>query len=74
MCIMIYHINYTLDIDDCKDKPCDNGGTCKDGIGTYKCICPTGFTGADCEKSLLKFILFHRNTGLSCSNLIDGLP
>ena len=71
--IMIYRIDYTWDIDDCKDKPCDNGGTCKDGIGTYKCVCPTGFTGADCEKSLLKFISFYKNIDPDSSNLIDNL-
>ena len=39
------------DIDDCKDNPCNNGGTCQDGIASYRCVCPPGFTGHDCEKS-----------------------
>lgn len=41
-----------LDIDDCKDNPCNNGGKCKDGIASYTCACPKGFTGTDCEISM----------------------
>ena len=41
-----------IDIDDCKGKPCKNGGTCQDGIASYKCVCPVGFEGADCETSM----------------------
>ena len=42
---------YNLDIDDCKETPCDNGGKCIDGIASYKCVCPIGFQGIDCETS-----------------------
>ena len=44
-------ISKSLDIDDCKDKPCNNGGTCQDGIASYACVCPLGFKGTDCELS-----------------------
>ena len=40
-----------LDINDCMGNPCNNGGTCTDGIATYSCTCPPGFTGTDCEIS-----------------------
>ena len=40
------------DIDDCKDNPCNNGGTCQDGIASYTCLCPLGFNGTDCEISI----------------------
>ena len=40
-----------LDINDCLGSPCNNGGTCTDGIATYSCACPPGFTGTDCEIS-----------------------
>ena len=40
-----------LDINDCLGSPCNNGGTCKDGLATYSCTCPQGFTGTDCEIS-----------------------
>ena len=40
-----------LDIDDCIINPCNNNGTCTDGIASYTCDCPLGFTGLDCETS-----------------------
>ena len=28
--------------------PCQNGGTCVDGVGTYYCHCTEGYTGTNC--------------------------
>ena len=44
---------YFIDIDDCMEKPCNNGGVCQDGIASYTCDCPIGFIGLDCETSML---------------------
>lgn len=41
------------DINDCESNPCKNGGTCIDGINTYKCICSDGWEGTYCETSKL---------------------
>ncbi len=49
------------DIDECASKPCVNGGSCQDGINSYKCTCLPGFDGKNCENSkylLLKLIFF----------------
>lgn len=35
----------SINIDDCKDNPCYNGGTCHDKVGYYYCDCPHGKTG-----------------------------
>lgn len=40
------------DTDECKMlSPCQNGGTCQNVVGTYKCVCPDGYTGFNCEIS-----------------------
>ncbi|MFT3771512.1 MAG: calcium-binding EGF-like domain-containing protein [Minicystis sp.] len=36
-------------IDDCASNPCQNGGTCTDGVNSYTCACPAGFTGTNCD-------------------------
>ena len=43
--------NSYLDIDDCANEPCKNGGICTDGIAKYSCKCAEGFSGTDCSKS-----------------------
>jgi len=37
------------DIDDCANVTCLNNGSCKDGIASFKCNCPTAFVGDYCE-------------------------
>lgn len=39
------------DINDCESNPCKNGGTCIDGVNSYKCICSDGWEGTYCETS-----------------------
>ncbi|CAG2185831.1 unnamed protein product [Mytilus edulis] len=31
-----------IDVDDCKSNPCVNGGTCKDEVNGFTCMCKTG--------------------------------
>ena len=42
-------ICWLTDFDNCKDLPCQNGGTCVDGVGSYACNCEEGFLGNNCE-------------------------
>ena len=44
--------SFHLDIDDCASNPCQNNGTCVDGVTSYTCKCLAGFTGAECQTSL----------------------
>ena len=37
------------DTDACSPNPCQAGATCTDGVNTYKCNCPAGTTGPNCE-------------------------
>ncbi|XP_035267505.1 coagulation factor IXa [Anguilla anguilla] len=38
-----------IDSNQCLSSPCQNGGQCKDDLRSYVCICPTSFTGQNCE-------------------------
>ena len=46
-----------LDIDDCESGPCQNVGTCIDGVNSYTCTCNPGYTGHDCETGRITHIL-----------------
>ena len=41
------------EINDCTWNPCQFGGTCKDGVNSFKCTCQTGFSGEFCQISKL---------------------
>ncbi|KAF5880275.1 coagulation factor IX-like, partial [Clarias magur] len=43
-----FWLGYT-DGDQCLSSPCQNGGTCKDGLSSYVCWCHIGFNGKNCE-------------------------
>ncbi|XP_037125413.1 coagulation factor IX-like [Syngnathus acus] len=42
------------DGDQCKPPPCQNGGSCHDGIKSYLCWCDPRFTGKNCEIEVSK--------------------
>lgn len=44
------HVYYILDVEECFQAPCLNGGTCHELMGSYSCTCPPGFTGLTCDK------------------------
>ena len=49
-------------VDPCSSAPCRNGGTCAViGGGQVLCLCPTGFTGDNCQNELE-----------SCGGVLDG--
>ncbi|KFO76193.1 Fibulin-7, partial [Cuculus canorus] len=37
------------EISECSSRPCQNGGTCLEGLNQYKCLCPQQWTGATCQ-------------------------
>ncbi|KAM8835904.1 coagulation factor IX-like [Synchiropus picturatus] len=38
-----------VDGDQCQPQPCQNGGACTDGVGSYVCWCKPNFDGKNCE-------------------------
>ena len=38
-----------VEIDDCLSDPCNNGGTCVNGVGDYTCTCMDGYMGPECD-------------------------
>ncbi|XP_065061709.1 MAM and LDL-receptor class A domain-containing protein 2-like isoform X10 [Rhopilema esculentum] len=39
-------------VDPCASNPCQNGGSCSNSGGSYMCVCPSGFTGLNCETTV----------------------
>ena len=42
---------FALDINECSSGPCQNGGTCTDGVNAYTCRCTPGWEGDVCDIS-----------------------
>ncbi len=59
-----------VDPDDCAPNPCQNGGTCTDGIASYTCACATGFAGTACETNIDECAPNPCQNGGTC---IDGI-
>ena len=49
-CFRLTNMHYLVDINECKSNPCENGGTCTDGVNRYTCKCSPGYTDATCQK------------------------
>uniref|UniRef100_A0A8C9Q5A0 Fibulin-7 n=1 Tax=Spermophilus dauricus TaxID=99837 RepID=A0A8C9Q5A0_SPEDA len=51
---------------ECSSQPCQNGGTCVEGVGQHRCICPPGRTGSRCQH--------QAQTGTAKWSLFDYCP
>ena len=49
----------SLDIDECSSNPCQNRGTCLDGINSYTCNCDFGYSGSNCEIGICLLKIMH---------------
>ncbi|KAK6489953.1 fibulin-7 isoform X2 [Huso huso] len=41
------------DISECSSNPCQNGGTCSEGVNHYRCSCPQNWSGSHCQHQVL---------------------
>ncbi|XP_030603557.1 protein eyes shut homolog [Archocentrus centrarchus] len=41
-----------VNVNECIEHWCQNGGTCVDEIDGYSCLCPRGYTGIYCEEDI----------------------
>lgn len=49
-----------LEINECLViRPCQNGAECVNTPGSYRCICPPGWTGTNCEIGMGKQTGFY---------------
>ena len=46
------------DINECRTRPCKNGGKCTDLVNDFKCSCRKGFTGKTCNISELALTIY----------------
>ena len=49
-----------IDINDCENSPCANGGTCEDLVNNFECTCAEGYTGPTCDEGLFMFFFFFQ--------------
>lgn len=54
----------STNIDDCASDPCQNSGTCIDGIADYACDCTPLFTGKNCDLPRFELIDEPRATAV----------
>ena len=52
MMVVIGHWMMSYAQDMCMSSPCLNGGLCQSYDGVYTCLCPSDYTGANCETQM----------------------
>ncbi|XP_044171671.1 uncharacterized protein LOC114977630 isoform X1 [Acropora millepora] len=56
------------DIDECSSNPCQNGATCVNLVGSYRCNCAPGYTGGTCQTDINECSPNPCQNGATCVN------
>lgn len=49
----------SIDINDCNPSLCQHGGKCIDKVNDFECDCCPGWSGRNCEKCELDFLILE---------------
>ena len=76
MCAKCYNASVPpcSDILECASNPCQNGGTCLEGVGTcrYDCTCKAGYSGAQCQTNINECASTPCQNGGTCTDLVNS--
>lgn len=61
-----------INVDDCASAPCQNAGTCIDGINDYVCRCTLGFSGKNCSVRADACLVHQCQHGGTCYTHFSG--
>ena len=53
--MVLDHMIFFSDVDECLNDPCLNDGTCNNTEGSYFCACMDGWTDFNCQTSKKQF-------------------
>ena len=57
--------------DECASSPCQNIGTCTDGVNMYACNCVDGYTGVNCETNIDECASSPCQNGGNCTDGVN---
>ena len=64
--------HYASDIDEYLSGPCQNSGTCTEGIDSYSCACVLGFRGSNCASDIDECLSSPCQNSATCTNGADS--
>lgn len=63
-----------IDINECNGKPCKNGATCVNTVGSYRCQCASGYNGQNCQSGTVATFNFFISASLKGDDLMRAPP
>ena len=54
--IVLIIADFFVDVNECSSNPCQNSGTCNDGVNGYTCDCIPGYVGNECGTGISNYL------------------